>query len=335
MTPTSIDQFKTYMEETPASITATFQSTEGCQEAKTALAQADRIFFSGSGSSIPAALLGQQLLTKFTKKAGIFAPSSLLLDDALLTQDDVIVLVTQGWNRADAALITRKVLQSPATLIVVTGRSDRIELYKDIPQQAKLILVPIFPTIEKIFCRPATAVTGYVKITQLLEDLTNSSFSEAQWQAAYTAGTSLPVKTLQGEIHYVVLASSLLLCAGNNVALSLREGAGHHGSLQEIESYGHGQYVPDQARVHKTQYIVLQGPEGTYTDRSFERIKPMLDSTNSSYDIWQSSLDPILGNITHMARIAHIVYKDILNTNWDMNNPPGMEGNRSFHEVNK
>lgn len=333
MRPTSIAQFKAHMEETPQHLSLTYHSRQGIPEAQAALQAAKRIFFSGSGSSLPAALIGQQLLIQRTTKASIFAPSSLLLDGAQLTEGDVVILVSQGWNRADAALTTQRILKTKAQLIVVTGRPERLELYKELAATSKLIIIPIFPAVEKIFCRPATAVTGYSKVVQLLEPLTGLQFTEQQWLTAYQTGANYPVHSLSPTAQYVVLASSQLLCAGHNIALSLREGAGRFGCLYEIESYGHGQYVPDQRNVQQTHYIILTGPAGTYGQAAFQRLQPMLDSTRSRYEIWSSELDPVLANVSFMAHTARLIYHEIVQSHWDMNNPPGMEGNRSFHEV--
>lgn len=330
--PDSITQFKAYIDETLPALVASYQSQEGIKEAQQAIQAAERIFFNGSGSSVPAALLGQQLLARYTQKAGIFASSSLLLDDLHLTDKDVVVLVSQGWNRADAALITRKVLVSPAKLIVITGRPDRQELY-DIVDKAKLAVVTIYPDKEKIFCRPASAITAYIKMTQLLAPITKRQFSAQAWLDAYTEGATYPVTSLKHGTRHIVLASSLLLCSGNNIALSLREGAGHYGTLQEVEAYGHGQYVPDQVHRNQVYYVVLRCGSSSYTYKAFRRIEPMLKSTRSHYEIWQSELHPMLANVSFMAHTAQLIYQDILRTNWDMNNPPGMEGNRMFHEV--
>jgi fructoselysine-6-P-deglycase FrlB-like protein len=329
-TPKSITDYKTYVENTPQAIRDTYRTQEGVSAARERLDKSHRVFFAGSGSSIPAALLGAQLLTRYTEKTGIFAPSSMLLDKIHLTEHDTIVLVSQGWNRADAALITRKALQGKAHLIVVTGHPERGSNY-DLDEN-RVTIVPIFPTIEKIFCRPATAVTGYIKIAQLIEQLIGITYTKDAWLKAYEEGIKTAPSSLETDKQYVILASSLLLCSGNNIALSLREGAGHYGTMQEIESYGHGVYVPDQAHKNTTRYIVLTTNDAYYRS-AVQRIQPMLETVSSSYEVWSASDDAVLANITFMGRIAGTVLTSIEQNGWDMNNPPGMEENRSFHEV--
>jgi len=329
--PESTQNYANYAASVPEMIRATLSEKTGLAQAQALLEGASRIFFTGSGSSVPAALLGSQLLARTTTKAGMFAPSSLLLDEIKLSSADVVVLVSQGWNRADAALITRKVVDSPARLIVITGRPDREGDYG--AQASSVVALPILPQKEKIFCRPASAVTGYIKIAQLLESLTGVRYNTEQWIDAYQAGWSRAPSALPKDKQFVVLATSLLLCAGNNIALSLREGAGRYGSVHELESYGHGQYVPDQLHIDSTHYFVLTAQANPYYRDAFARIKPMLDSTHSSYEIWDTPHGDILGNVSHMGRIAKTVLASIQQDGWDMNNPPGMEGNRSFHEA--
>jgi glucosamine 6-phosphate synthetase-like amidotransferase/phosphosugar isomerase protein len=328
--PKSITDYKTYVENTPQAIRDTCRAQEGVSAARKRLDESHRVFFAGSGSSIPAALLGAQLLTRHTEKMGIFAPSSMLLDTIHLTEHDTIVLVSQGWNRADAALITHKVLQEKAHLIVVTGHPERGSNYN--LDENRVTIVPIFPTIEKIFCRPATAVTGYIKITQLVERLIGITYTENQWLKAYEEGIKTPPSSLKANKQYVILASSLLLCSGNNIALSLREGAGYYGTMQEIESYGHGVYVPDQTHKDTTRYIVLTTNDAYYKS-AVRRIQPMIETAHSNCEVWSAPDDAVLANVTFMGRIAGTVLMSIERNGWDMNNPPGMEENRSFHEV--
>lgn len=241
------------------------------------------------------------------------------------------MLISQGWNRADAALITHKIIKSPAKLIVVTGRPERKADYGT--QASDVVTLPIYPEKEKIFCRPASAVTSYIKIAQLLASLTGVSYTADEWCGAYEAGWNCPPSPLPKGKQFVVLATSVLLCSGNNIALSLREGAGRYGSVYELESYGHGLYVPDQMHVGDTHYFILSAQASPYHAEALARIRPMLDSTGSSYEIWDTPYDDILGNIMHMGRIARGVLAAIEADGWDMNNPPGMEGNRSFHEL--
>ncbi len=330
--PDSAMQYKSQVDSLPTTIAMTLDCHDGIKAARQYLRSAKRIFFTGSGSSIPAALLGMQLLIKYTQKAAIFAPSSLLLDDIGLEDSDVVVLISQGWNRADAALITRKVLATRAHLLVITGRPEREANYVS-NGQVRPIVIPIFPTIEKIFCRPASVVTSYVKIVQLLEDLTGITYKPEQWQAAYLRGLAAPVFDISTDKQYVVLTTGYLLCAGNNIALSIREGAGRYGVLYEIESYGHGIYVPDQIHKANTQYIVLTNSDDTHCLRAVRRIIPMLQATQSNYALWHTDGDPILCNVELMGRIAQSVLASVESDGWDMNRPQGMEENRSFHEI--
>lgn len=82
--PESIQDYAQYAAATPQAIRHTLQNVTGFDEARTLLAHAQRIFFTGSGSSLPAALFGCQSLIRHSAKAGMFAPSSLLLDHIAL-----------------------------------------------------------------------------------------------------------------------------------------------------------------------------------------------------------------------------------------------------------
>ncbi len=330
--PPSVEAYASYIDTTKQAVTDTYAADDnGLVAAQKLLHNAHRIFFSGSGSSLPAALAGQQLLAKYSDVPAICAPSSLLLDDPHFVENDVVVLVSQGWHRADAALITQKVLRSKVRLVVITGRPDRVSEYTQ--DENEITTVSIYPTTEKIFCRPATAVTGYIKVVQLVAPLIDKEYSLQAWLDAYEAGRAQEPSDIAADKQYVVLASGLLLPASNNIALSLREGAGRHGTLQEIESYGHGMYVSDQLHRDQIHYIALGSESDTHTTEALKRIQPLLEKTNSSHEIWIAPGDAIVGNVTHMARIAQTVLQSIRSDGFDMNNPPGMEENRSFHEV--
>lgn len=331
--PDSVEQYAHYTDQVPEAITHTQRCQVGLSDARAILQHASRIFFAGSGSSVPAALLGSRLLTRYTEKPAIFAQSSLILDEVHLTNNDAVVLISQGWNRADAALLTHKLQRSPAHLIVLTGHPERLTNYA--ANVSNVTLVPIFPTIEKIFCRPASVVTGYIKIAQILEGLTGVITPGEQWQAAYKNGFEMTASDINKDMQYVVMASGLLLCAGSNIALSLREGAGRYGVLHEVEDYGHGIYVPDQMHRDNTRYILLTNEDDPHSIAALGRIMPMLSDTKSNYEIWNSKSGSLVGNVELMGRIAKTVLTSIRNDNWDMNNPPGMEENRPFHEVNK
>jgi fructoselysine-6-P-deglycase FrlB-like protein len=328
--PLSIVQYRSYIKHAPQSISVTHDTTVGLQEARQVLRTSNRIFFTGSGSSTAAAMLGVQLLVRFTNKASTFAPSSMLLDVCVLTENDAVVLISQGWSRADAVLVTQKLVQTKAKIIVITGHPERASEYTQ--DNHRIITLPILPIMEKIFCRPASAVTGYIKVAQLLEELTGLSYSKQQWLDAYEQGVAKPSSDIDPDVRYIVLASSLLLCAGHNIALSLREGAGRSGELHEIESYGHGFYVTDQMHASTTKYILLENTNDGYNHSAMLRILPMV-KTNQNYEIWQVADDPILANVALMARAAVSVLKQIEKQEWDMNNPPGMEENRPFHVI--
>lgn len=281
-----------------------------------------RIIFTGAGSSIPAAQLGAYSLQQQGKPA-FFLPTGSVLGLASLQSTDVVVICSQGLNRADATLVINKVVTCHSKLIIITA--NRQSPLTKMAQQ----VVYFDPEKEKLFCRPAGVAANYAVVASLAnQGVTAKSCVEA-WQK----GVESPLRSLDPTMRYVVLASDMMLPVSWNVALSLREGSGILANLYDIETYAHGNYVADIA--HKPfSYLVVSASYDTVAARSVRRIQPFLSGTQVSvqtveapyYDVLQAGLY-ILGVF------AKTVQELNAKNSYNMNRPNGKEENRYYHEL--
>ncbi len=298
------------------------------------LRTAKRIFFTGSGSSIPAAMFAGRLSSERYGFPAQFSTTSQVVGEEKLGKEDVVVMVSQGWNRSDALLVTDHVRKSKAKLIGLTGNADSPH-----PRKSDMLFT-FYPPYreERIFCRPASVITSYSLLSALVMRAGGDSFS---WDTAQKAANKGVIQGKRTELpqaeRHIVLSSGLALAAATNVCLALREGAGLFSQVYEIESYGHGWYVPDQLRRAQggaIRHILVSHLADRRTEFAVKRILPLLKKTNTPYEIWRTKgLDPVYGNIQILARAAQAVYGSITGSGYDMNFPPGKEENRYFHDI--
>jgi glucosamine 6-phosphate synthetase-like amidotransferase/phosphosugar isomerase protein len=305
------------------------------QEAKDFISKAKRIMITGSGSSYPAAFFISKYLNKTTNKSVILANSSDILDSDSLSKDDLVILISQGWGRADGYLITKKCIVKQCNLIVFTGHPERINTHYLDSDQSKIIPIEIKPNDEKIFCRPNSPLTSLVQVARLFDiDLDKNKLIEII-QAVKKLDFSDYVNQFIKYKNIVILSSSTALAACYNFALALREGGGRHAEVHEMETYGHGWYTIDQENQDNTLYVLIKHSNHTHTVDAYNRIESLIKNTNSNYIDLSTELDFLYGNIYLLAFVAYLIplMNDI--TNFDMNNPKGMEENRGFHEIFK
>lgn len=309
------------------------QTDKNKKKAVSLLKNASRIFFTGSGSSIPAAMFAGRYASQAGGLPAQFATTSQLVGEEKLGKNDVVVLVSQGWNRSDAVLITDHVLRKKARLIGLTGNAESSYPAKS---DALYYFYPPYKN-ERLFCRPSSVISSYALLADLVSRVWAEEFSYRKAQNAVTGGLSKGKTTkLPQADRYVLLSSGLGMPAATNVCLAMREGAGLSTFVYEIESYGHGWYVPDQLyreKGGKLHYVLITHENDAQLTFALKRIMPLFDKTKSSYDIWSTSYDSLYGNMEILARGAALVYELITASGYDMNFPPGKEENRYFHDL--
>jgi len=124
----------------------------------------------------------------------------------------------------------------------------------------------------------------------------------------------------------------LALCTCQNLALALREGSGINAEVCEIESYGHGWYTTDQNNP-KTLYLLVSHRDYPHSLFAKSRIENLVKNGNCDFLELESEYDLVYGNIWTLILTAKLISELNKNTNFDMNNPKGMESNRNFHEI--
>lgn len=328
----TVDLYKEIYEQTPEFIKQTFSgaSDSEIQKAIVLLKKAKRIIFTASGSSIPPAMLGASYLQLKAGLPAFLVPTSYILDSDTLSEDDVVVFVSQGWNRADALFISQKIEQSKATLIGITANPTGEHAKK---AHSHLIF---YPSEEELFCRPTSVISSYLLVAKMVLAVTGERLDEEKALKAFLSGKEKGEKDhYQKSSYYVVLSSGMGMPGAYNIGLALREGGGKLGITYDIETYGHGWYVPDQIYRSKGgsfHYIILTHGEDIHTQKAAKRILPMIKATQSSYSLWETEYDSIYGNVEALARITPWIIHFNKEDDYDMNHPPGMEENRGYHD---
>jgi|GEM_PF-6479923 len=288
-----------------------------------ALQSSKRIFFTGAGSSIPGALFGALYSSSYRNLSAQYVPTGYILSEKL-NSDDLVVLCTQGYNRGDSILVTKKVKSDGASLAVFTANKDSINIsYAD-------IVLPFDPFPEKLFCRPV----GVVTCLEVLSAVLIKDFSVDKSLDAYSLGLSLEPLLFQRDCKYIVLASGWAVPVGFNFALALREGCGIDASFYDIETYGHGMYVSDQVwkiKGRNLKYLLINIAHNTHSKKAIDRILPFLRDTKSEYQIISSALEIPYAYFELLAYLSNSVYHSNEKNDYDMNNPPGKEESRSYH----
>jgi hypothetical protein len=300
---------------------------------------AKRIIFTGCGSSWPVAFTAAELFSQNGYPA-CAEYTSQILQKRVFTASDVFVLVSQGWNRSDACRVTNKILSSSASLVVVTGRSEHSEehLYSVREREAeqRLFLMQIEPKIEKLFCRPVSPITSFAHLGRVLEGLTDdrnivSSMCDTIGRMSRNYVPIPYLKKIPDKL--VFLGSGGLYGAAQGLALMMREGAGIDSEAHECEAYGHGFYVPHQYQCQKVpgsiKFVILSNSENA---EGPARILPLLRDTKSDYQEWTSSENTFVAFVQHVITGSKLVLNLNERTCFDMNTPPGLEENRTFHE---
>jgi fructoselysine-6-P-deglycase FrlB-like protein len=255
-----------------------------------------------------------------------------------LGAQDVVVLVSQGFNRADSAIVMQAARAKGAKTIVLSAYQG------DISADAVIRFTPTAEE-ERLFCRPCGAITSFIAgaITAArclrgdvnLQELRSSLNTESQvWRSG--KDHRQVAKLLNSASLVIVLGSGSLLPALHNTALALREGAGLVSEFYEIEYYAHGQYAPHyrhQDHGGSVVYLLGEASADPISMRSVERIMPLLEKTGATHEVFRTSGDLVSGMVAHLSVANQLVYGAIVESGYDMNTPRGKEENRGFQLV--
>lgn len=292
---------------------------------KKSLSQFKRIFFTGTGSSLPSALYGAQYCSEFLGLPAQFLPNGGILS-INLKKNDLVFLSTQGFNRGDAELVAKKTKSDGAKLAILTANQDSI--FKELAD-FKFYFSP-FP--EKLFSRPVGVQTGILAMQKIFSsDFDLKLLNKFIKNIPKNKGVSFDLET-----KYIVLSSGFGMPVALNYSLALREGCGIDSQCYDIETYGHGMYVSDQTEKHKGKkicYILIDIINNDHVNTSCERIKPFILNSQSSL-IHETSLLPIpYAYYEILTKLANNIYATNTLNNYDMNEPYGKEENRYYHKA--
>ena len=341
--PPSTRLFEEWVNRVPEIVRETIDmlSPGALEAAAVLLNNARRIFCVGSGSSVATAWHLAMSLCSHGGMASSYATTSQLVSMESLGAGDLIVLVSQGFNRSDSAIVVHTAHTRGASLVVITANPT--------PKTADAVLY-FLPRAEeeRLFCRPCGGISSLVVGELLLAACLKKSISVGDIVRAADTG-SLPAwrsghslrkvsELIDRASLVIVLGSGDLQPALHHLALSLREGAGKVAEFYEIEYYAHGQYAPHfrhQDAGGMVVYLLAEASEDRVSSRSLERILPLLASTNSTYEIASFAGPVSLALVSLLAASNHLVHQVILRNEYDMNHPRGKEENRGFQLVSE
>jgi hypothetical protein len=271
-------------------------------------------------------------LQYYSDRSAYYATPSQILSSESINENDLIILVSQGWSKSEALLVTKKAIESQAKLIVVTGNPQNSQKYS-----YPIETLTVFPQKEDLFCRPASLATCYALLSQISAKITNYKFDSSKMISAWNQGLETSVSNLRDYEEIFVLGSGLSMASTYAITVFLREGMGIHADIHEIESYGHGWYISDQADIQqkskKALYIVVNNKGDMKLQSPIERILPLLKDSNSEYEVWETDDKPLYGNMKLIARMANTVYELNKLIDYDINNPPGTKEIKPFHSI--
>lgn len=283
--------------------------------------RARRIFFTAAGSSIPAALYGVYKLQQLGLAAS-FLPTGNMLGLRSLRASDMVVLCSQGMNRADAILIIKAVRATEAKLLLFTANRTTPLV------EAANHVIYFEPNSEKLFCRPAGVATNLAGMASAL----GIAVSADKLIHAWEEGAKNPIK-LNKQQRCITLASDMMLPANWSMALAIREGCGGLAQNFDIETYAHGNYVGDLAHL-PYEYIVLEADSSTEAARSVRRFMPFITATRIPATIVRAPfVDAVQANMYALGVIARSTYDANEMNHYNMNTPEGKEQNRYYHEL--
>lgn len=320
-------RYKEFLENLPKYIESTLNifDKKSSKEFFKKLNKAKRIFFTGTGSSLPSALFGAQYCVNNLGLNAQFLPNGGILS-LKLNKKDLVFLSTQGFNRGDAEIIAKKVKDDGATLAVLTANQDSPFLvFAD-------FVFYFTPFPEKLFCRPVGVQTGIVAMAKAL----TFDIDKKLLDQAISVSNSLLVKKFEKDVRYIVLSSGVGMPVAVSFSLSLREGCGIDSQVYDIETYGHGMYVSDQRLKHdglKVEYILIDIMSDDHNHTSIERIKPFIKNSNFGLTEVSSGLDIIYAYVEILTYLANCVLKTNIENNYNMEEPYGKEENRYFHKT--
>lgn len=286
------------------------------------ISNADRVLVTGTGTSLPAAqYFVDRLQTDHSKKPINFAPTAKAIRTIAENYDskDVVIIVSHGFNRADALIIRDKAKKKSCKTIVISGNPDAAS-------QADLaIIVP--PLKEKIFCRPVSPLTTLLAIESLCtDDLAKTPATIPDLKVAKKVAESLdPNKQT------VVLYTADVSFAAELWTIMLREGAGMNVSIKDIENYAHGYYGPDTAVLQDRQYIIIKS-DSTYDDKDFARAQRLYALKGFNYILVTATGNQFLANAKLFREAPEVIKQLLIRTGHNMYGPVGMDENRYYHE---
>lgn len=320
---TTQERYAQFLGQTPADIATSVKGITGQQREVflRAILAAKRIIFTGTGSSMPAALYGTYELQSRGFPA-MFMPLGSLLGLAVAGQTDLIVLCSQGMNRADAALVVKYAKSKQVPFIALTANTTT-ELTQD-----ALLTCYFAPSEEKLFCRPDGVAANVAALAALIDPKYDADSLVDAWKQGSQATV-----TFSSTMRYITLASGALLPVNWNMALALREGCGALAQNFDIETYAHGNYVGDIA--HKPyEYIVLTMDKANEASRSVRRFMPFMEESHIPVTTIHAPFsDAVHANLYILGVIAQSAYDANQLSGYNMNRPNGKEENRYYHEI--
>lgn len=283
------------------------------------LRSSKRIFVTGTGTSLPSALLFENLLSSDEFANTKFLPTAKMIRQiSHLKTDDTVVLISHGMNRADALIIYENTKKLAST-IVISGNSD----YKYSDNTLEII-VP--PRKEKIFCRPISPITTFIAICQIFD-------IDLEEYKPDTQRAKLLADWIDSKKQTILVYTADTEIAATLWGIVLREGAGLNVLTKDIENYSHGYYGVDTAKLNHRQFIILTS-DSKEDQRDFNRAKNLYSLPGLEKMVYKADnyTDYYNTNFKFICEVPLVVKDVIMRTEYDMNNPIGKDENREYHE---
>lgn len=286
---------------------------------KKKVSEARKIYVTGTGTSLPCALLMEELINNNNDYTALFLPTAKMIHKIpSLKKDDLVILISQGMNRSDSLIIYENI-KSRCKSVVISGNRSFLP-------SSDTLAITVEPEKEKIFCRPVSPITTFRAVCQLFYiDLpmpvpsTESLIEIADW-----VDTSKQL---------IILYSADISFAAQLWGIILREGAGINTSIKDLENYSHGYYGVDTKDLNNRQYLILTC-DTKADEKDFDRAKNLYEIPDFNKHVYKVSTggDSLAANLLLFREGPQLISEILIRTDYDMNHPNGMTENRRYHE---
>ncbi len=315
----SLLRYEQFVRSIPDAITRSLD--QDFDEVVKELQNAQRIFLYGKGTSAPALLFLEDMM-RLRSQVPVSYLSTYREVGSHLQTGDLVLLNSYSWSTYDAEFMTQVAQNQDAKIIVITANQEKIST-------SPVPTLSLYPENEKLFSRPASLISSYAVISEIVQKLSGATLDGELFQEHYLRGyknsQALPIG--QNDEQFSILYSGSGRSVGQATALAFSEGLGKDAHAYDIDELVHGWWVPHQLQLlnEKKHTYLFQEFNTPEAHSAVEYFLPFTEATNTPTIHWKTTEGHLYGNAEVLGQLVGAVEKTLAISGYDMNNPPGKE----------